>query len=534
MKNASRASLFSLLILLFSFAAGSIARADLANSLKVEETLRARVESLIQVYDPRAKVVLSFEYKNFDSELPGMAVAIDPTASRQSIAANDFARVKVEILTSLDQVPSEVRDMIYRQLPFPRDHVAMKVSKLPQLAPEVQMPLDTVTFTTVLRSVFGETFSEGMGKSLKPALQDAMNAVANQTLLTFAWILTAALGGSLVIFIAFSTLTNARLLREFRQHFSALSTALSEGKMGGASRPTREEMTDNDRVTSAVAQSPSSERERSFENLPLNSLSELFADCYWCERDGYAAWLWQRLAVEQRKSLLTSLPFMSDYCAYIIALPATAASDHNHPYYLNPLALARLSQEDLAALVRQKPGLWHALSPLRQARLPLSLREKISALQASPMPEAADLSAAVKNSPSPLRKLAIRPPWSEISLADEKSIFENPDSIPLEFRPHLKSLVWLALREPEVIKKALGPFDARSLATAWIGPKEALSRLEEALPEKKLKLLQTYLPKIQPDRHSEAYLALVEEGLYAEESATEASSADERQGHEAA
>jgi hypothetical protein len=73
--------------------------------------------------------------------------------------------------------------------------------------------------------------------------------------------------------------------------------------------------------------------------------------------------------------------------------------------------------------------------------------------------------------------------------------------------------VWLAQKDPETIRSTLEKYDARSLASAWIGPVEILSKLEQSLPEKKAKLLQTYRSKITPSRESAAYQALAKEGF---------------------
>ncbi len=96
---------------------------------------------------------------------------------------------------------------------------------------------------------------------------------------------------------------------------------------------------------------------------------------------------------------------------------------------------------------------------------------------------------------------------------DEQSICQNPTIIPAELQAQVRSLVWLARKDESYIKKTLEKYDARALASAWVGPDEILKSLEAALPEKKLRLVRAYKEKMLPSRQSETYRLLVEEGL---------------------
>jgi hypothetical protein len=139
----------------------------------------------------------------------------------------------------------------------------------------------------------------------------------------------------------------------------------------------------------------------------------------------------------------------------------------------------------------------------------LGLDEKMKALQA-PAPKTKTFSAQSK---SALRALSARPSWGDISSEDELAIYNNPAMIPDPMKQHIRSLVWLAQKNKQHIQKILSKYDARELASAWVGPDELLKTLEGSLPEKKLKLLQTYKEKVNPSRQSEIYQLLVDEGL---------------------
>jgi hypothetical protein len=199
---------------------------------------------------------------------------------------------------------------------------------------------------------------------------------------------------------------------------------------------------------------------------------------------------------------------MKDYSLFFAEVSAVAKSYHEHPYYLTPTNLTMISQKDLCAAVKKDFGLWNYLSPMRKQNLPLSLDEKLKATQSTPSKE-----KSIPNVKSALRALETKPTWGEISSDDETALFNNPGMVPDPMKQHIRSLVWLAQKDKTQIQKVLSKYDAKALASAWIGADEVLKNLESSIPEKKLKLLQTYKEKVRPSRQSEIYQLLVDEGL---------------------
>jgi len=176
---------------------------------------------------------------------------------------------------------------------------------------------------------------------------------------------------------------------------------------------------------------------------------------------------------------------------------------------LDPSDWSDVSEENLAKMVRTSGSTWHFLSPMRQKHLPLSFEEKLRALQSEPS-KAKPTKPTAKSQP---RSFENKPSWGEMSLEDESSVFQQPDMVPETLRPFVKSLLWLAQKDQSFVEQTLSKYDARALASAWIGPQEVLAKLEAALPEKKRKLLLTYASKTHASRQSSAYMALVEEGF---------------------
>jgi hypothetical protein len=59
----------------------------------------------------------------------------------------------------------------------------------------------------------------------------------------------------------------------------------------------------------------------------------------------------------------------------------------------------------------------------------------------------------------------------------------------------------------------LAEFSAEELASAWAGAPEVLSRLSEALPEKKRSMLESYRSTIDVNRKAATFNKLVDLGL---------------------
>lgn len=455
-----------LLPLLFSF----VAQADLLERVRLEEALRTRVENSLRTYDEKIKVDLRFEYKKFSGMLPGTSIE---STGPVKVEADDIQKIIVDVYSSANDLSTEAKDLILQALPVEKSKV-------------------NFNFKQIKTSEF------------QPVNSDAIAAILRESVKNWSQFFAMVMAGLLLIGGALMFLVHQRQLKEFKLQLSALTTAISESS--SSSTPT---VSQAEAKAAAISTTGKSDDERSqLEKMPAPSLKELFADCYWCEEDGYAAWLWLQITNEQRKELLGKLPFMKVYSLFFQGLATHNYSYHQHPYYLDPSNFSELSQETVCEMVKADSGRWHQLSPMRQQSLPLSFEEKLAALQTKPSAFKAEVSK--KSEP---RVLNPKPTWGEVSISDEHAIFQNPAMVPESMRVHVKSLVWLAQRDDNFIQNILTKYDARGLASAWIGPDEVLKKLESQLPEKKLKLLQTYRGKTPANRKSPVYLDLVEEGL---------------------
>jgi hypothetical protein len=466
-----------IILFLLTMITSLVVRADLLDRIHLEDTIRTRIEDVFHLYDDKAKVLIHFDYKSFSGFLPGTNVE-SKTASPDRIEPGDITKLYVEIYSELEQIPPEAKTVVMHVIPFESTKVSVEYKQLkPQFPKDVPRAIDSQSLATI-----------------------AQNSVSS-----LGKVFGIVLFLSMISFLFYAIYSNYIKMKEFKFQISALTQALtqalSESGMSGGSRHAPMEQ-------KSQTISVQTGEDKIFDKFPKESLRELFADCYWTHEDGYATWLWKKISSEQKSYLLESLPPMKEYSLTFLQNAPQELSAHDHPYYLNPSALSFTSQEDLSQLVKATPGLWRRVGPLRQRNLTLSLEEKLQA-----MSSLADVARPVSYPKSSLRELQLTQHWGHLSEADENTLYQNPNLIPDEIKPTIQSLVWLAQKDTNYIKTTLEKYDARSLASAWIGPREVLEKLEKTLPEKKVRLLQTYKTKVPATRDSEAYQSLVKEGL---------------------
>lgn len=468
---------FMLALTLFYFSGA--ARADLLDRLRLEEALKDRVEDAFRLYDPKAQVLVRLDYKSFQGALPGTTIETRGEVNPFNIDSGDITRINVEIFTDLEDVVPEAKSLVLKAVPLEKSKISVDYKKLKTSFPK-----------------------EALRSPLDP---QALSTIARDTMDSFMKIFGVISVGGLLLFLAFLFQQNSRKLKEFKQQVQLLTTALSEHN----NMPPP--MVSHAAAGSKLPTGPAGEGDKApFKSFSPASLQELFADCYWCREDAYAHWLWRQLESPQRSELLNLSPLLKDYSLYFVSLKPLELSYHDHPYYLDPRGLSSVSQEDLCAQIRGDLGLWHFLSPMRQQNLPLSLEERLGALQSKPEGKKTPLS--LKNQ-SPLRVLETKHSWGELSSEDEETLFRHPEMVPSALRENIHSLAWLAQKENSIIQNVLSRYDARSLASAWVGPESVLKKLEAQLPEKKLKVLLSYLEKSPPSRHSDTYASLVAESF---------------------
>ncbi len=257
---------------------------------------------------------------------------------------------------------------------------------------------------------------------------------------------------------------------------------------------------------------------RELAELSLEVILNLFADCYWTEQDGYASYLWSQMTQQQREEMLKLPEFQQafgSYLPFIRQFEAVNLGHHSDSRYLVAASeLRSLNQTDLASWLLANTQFLSRLTPLRWENLPISLadRMKLTMMASRSAAAVAEEKIPVTQRSAP-RDLPMRLVVKKLTIADEIYVMHNAHDIPAHMRSALHTLAWLALCPIAYRKKALDEFNARELADAWVGPDEVLAGLIEALPNKKVGMLNSYLNESQPSRDTEMFDILVAAGL---------------------
>ncbi len=463
------------LLIVFLVLGSLIAKADLLERMNLEDGFRTRIKDVVKVFDPQAQILTKFNYNTYQGTLPGTTMEYDGKVIPSNIEGKDLAKVDIQIYSAKNKFPDELKNMIKGSLPIDQHKIQISFFEMKSIP--------------MLEGGVTEDFLE---KTVQKVVRDMGQFVG----------LTMALGllsiGLLVL------LLNWRRQKQFSQEIGKIVTSLADLQYSSPATP----------MTQVSAKEESmpligSSNHSSLAGLQLESFAAMIADCYWTKKDAYAAWLWKNLDFSQRERLLEVLPYMPSYSAFVSEQEGKVFPFTDHAYYLRPAPLMLTSQEDLAKILHEQPSSWHKLSPLRQGEIELGLEEKLRC-----MSQTNDSGSDPIHYPvSILRSLVTKGNWGELSAQDEENLFRNPDLVPKVFRSQIKSLIWLGLLPEEEIRAKLEKLDARTLATAWVGPEDLLRRLEMSLPDKKRELLKNYHGKVSANRQSSAFNLLWEESL---------------------
>ena len=500
----------SLVFLTLGLQTGIVKASGLSGEVELEVALEKRISPIVLRFDPKALIRVNVTMRKISAPLPGTAIEVSDFSGggeNKSVNEEDIVSTIVTIYTTRDPFPTFIKKEISDALSGMKANV-----KVSQMTDEQKTSLQGSEESDAART--GELIS------------DFLESYGQQTRSLY-YFLSIALGIVLLVAVGVGTGVAFSLQKRGANEMSRLVenrlvpvlkelSGNSEEK-GGSRGPTVLQATltaspDAFRGSGGggggggggTAEAPD------VTSLSTAALESLVSDCYWCGNDTYASWLWSVMSPDQRGAVFASEKLDKEYLKFIQALPKDRFDDHLDPIYLNPPALHKVSQEDLARWVEGfLPG-FQLLSPMRQGALPISLKTRLACA-------AEILDEKTKIQPFPDKKSQKRNikkihKFSDPTFEDETTILHNPAMVKEEIRPQLKSLVWLALRPLEYRKMVFTQYTAEQLAEAWLGSPEVLARLAEALPEKKRQMLEGYTRSVPPNRKSPVYLRLVESG----------------------
>lgn len=457
-----------------------VAEANMLMTYEIEAALEGRVKAAIAPFDPDAIVRVNIELRVQKSPLPGansLLLDLVQQKSIESLEPRDIAKVDIRVLHTIEEVPPWLQTEISATIPVNRDRVKTSFQRM---NPEAIQRLKDLSLS---------------GKALNyskhlPAVLFAVLAFAAISLFTIVFVLSRNSKNLLS-----SVNTQMKALLETLQNETS-SAAVDIDKDGAARK-------ENEQISSQISEMESD----LVRSLKIESITAIFSDCFWCELDSYALWLWNVLSVQQREQLMRSWPLAENYIRSIGYLDPVPKTYHTHSAYLSPPPISNLSQADLAAFVSKSPSAWNLLTPIRQAMLPVPLNKKISYVLAPAAPVSWPQTQSKPRTMSPPLEVG------EVQVSDEEFLFDNPNAIPSHLRARVPSLVWLALTEASIRSRVLSELSAQQLASAWVGPERVLEVLKGSIAEKKQKLLVSYLERAKPSRSSPEFIYLFNESL---------------------
>lgn len=468
-------ALFSLIIIFYC----GFSYASLSDRLQIEEGIRNRLQDFLTVYDNQVKVTVKFEYKIYRESLPGTHLDSEDGTMPTKIESADIRKVSIDIFTSqIEELSDDLKTNLLQLIPVRKNTITINLRKV--------KPASEYNYKNQVN------------------IQN-LDKISYQWLNTFSQVIYLTFGILGLLSATLFTILFIRREKTMREQVSTMAKAISEtAGLNTASYGYEDKHFNPDPVIKNSTENDGSE----VKNLPMNSLNELFSDCYWTEKDGHAHWLWNQISSEIKSELLSISPFMKAYSIYFMTISPLPFDEYKNPFYLQPISCRHLSMQDLLFQIKKDFSRWHQLSPLRKDALALSLNEKIMALS-SPV----KYSFVWENiAPSQPRTLSKNLTPILLTEEEETSIFKNVNLVPKNLRESIISLCWLSLLDSSELSKILEKFDARTLAEAWIAAPIVLEKLEQHLPEKKLKALKSYKSRMIANKKSPAYLSLVSVG----------------------
>lgn len=466
-------------IFLTFFAWGSIEK-----KIQLEREIESRVLELTQKLDPSAQVFAKIEFNTSNTPLAGTSIDLlnISSSTEGSIDYNDIKKIDIKILTSSNKNMDWFKTQIQDQFSYKGTTVNVDINEMDA---NIKAQVQEQSLHKVI-SAQNDKFRDSM--------------------------LIAVAGFSGLILVLF-VLLNWQGKKQVRENVDKVVAALKESSTGSMNMPispmVEAHRPDTPQLKPANAGflSQGDSSSSSFKKFSCEQIVALFSDCYWSQHDNYASWMWQNMSSEQRKKLLDEWEIADHYSKYLTYIEPLAENYHNHTTYLTPLQIQEVSQDDLAKWLRQNPGAWSLLSPIRQESCPVSIQEQINFMQT---PANARNEYKLPRVKSKKRPLTLKANFSDITIEDEKAIWENPSFVPENFRREIPTLVWLAKEPEQVRREILEPLNAQQIAQAWIGPKVVLDSLQVSISNKKWTLIESYLKTINPSRQSPSFQYLTQ------------------------
>lgn len=464
--------------------------APLSTVMELETNLTIKIKSIVQPVDPDAMVIVNVTPRRVNTNLPVTGIeafgffTVEQTGR---VEDSDVESIRVQIYSSVAPFPPELSNIVETAVkPYTR---------------KGQVSIQKVDDATIAILQKRKEAANIQADSLQKISMEY-----SEHLYRLVYILAGSVGGVILV-------VSLMMIGAFLRAFKGLASKIGEIKIetGGGSgasmlpAPTSAEERDHGRAAGfgAVAGGPT------LNDMGVVSLKALLSDCYWCEKDGYANWIWAQLSPPKKTELLQAWPDLTAFVEHFSLVEPREARYHNDPFYLYPTPLENISNEDLMRVLATNKLVWWGISSMRKESVNVSLRERIEYSRGASRGASVQI-PTVKSAP---RALPVQLQISVLSEEDELLLFEQPYLVSPEVARKLPSLVWTALLPDDECVKLLNSVSAQSLVDCWVGPEPVLRRLQDLMPEKRRALFGEYLAKARPRRASPFLKTLTDAAL---------------------
>lgn len=484
-----RALIFSLLMLM---TIASFATEDFHSSIN---RLEQRLTDIVKSYDDRAQVLVFAKEKKNSSKnvkLPSIPFLIrEPSGlDKDNQEKIELSSLEINVFSRLEELPKEIQDNLIR---LGKEYYAKPTLKLNKVAIYTEQKENPMEFVTSLLSyIFG------------------------------------GIGGLSLIFLVVYVRRGSQLKAVLETQFSMLATSFSESSGGGGQMvnvAAPEQSSSSGKSSIEINTSSGSQ----WEEYSIDSLIAVIADCYWCHEDEYAAFVWKRMSIAKRNQVLESGKVNKEYISFLSNFDGEDKGYIDEPYYINPLPIEHLNNDELLKLIRQESSLVKNLSKLRANHLPIKAKERLEIYNniVGEWDESKITFDSVEASDGRILEEKVNFRFSSI---EEESEIVSLSDMTFENMRQFPSLAWLTRISAEEASDILNAYTAKQLASIWIGPEDVLEKLGELVPTKKRDLLNSYLMSVSPTREHPIYEEIINLALesYKEENSREGSELEKK------
>lgn len=457
-----------LIILTFLLSANVFA----SKNSDIEEFFSKRFSEVMKSYDSRSTVIVDIKEKSDSLALPGTNFLLgDNTIGFMDNI--DIESVSVMVFTEMETTPPAFQEFVDKTFEKYNAKPEIKLFKL-EAGPQVD-------------KVVAESVEKIADSYASPFVLFALFAIPLAMLFMFFGIKKE--------FASINSTLNSQL--------TTLSSSVENQSGGGANVQADYGVQNTGKQSLEIEKS-------SWEERPFEFFKAILWECYWCHEDHYAAFIWEKMPTAIKTQFFKDSALDENYINFISSLSGVDLGFAQNSYFMNPLNLDHVSNDDLGEFLKKEKALFSLLSPLRLKQIKLDLKDKIEMLKADLLDD--DKKKALQKNlkdiePSKLRSIEV------VKVLDFNSTEEEEEALAMDLdysvMRSLPSLGWISKLAKEQIEEILKGYSAKDLAACLACPDSAKELILKHIPEKKRELVTSYQKNTLASKNHPAYKALL-------------------------